>query len=103
MVGVGGVGGVAGEVRMVAGEVFAQEAPPLGARGEHVVGALETAPLGEVVGEVEGGGRRGGVFVVDEVDGFGGGGDGVAGVVGVDDHVAAEEVAVAEDELGGEV
>lgn len=70
---VGGCGGlvrgVGGEVGLVAGEVFAEEAAALGARGEGVVGAFETAPFGEVVGDVEGGGRGGGVFVVDEADG----------------------------------
>lgn len=58
-----------GEVRVVAEEVFAQERAPLGAGGEDGVVAVETAPFGEVVGDVEGGGGGGGVFVVDEVYG----------------------------------
>lgn len=60
---------VCGEVGLVAGEVVAEEAAALGARGEGGVGAFETAPFGEVVGDVEGGGRGGCVFVVDEGDG----------------------------------
>ena len=88
---------------MVAGEVFAEETAALGSGGQDVVVAVETAPFGEVVGDVEGGGGGGGVFVVDEGDGFDDGGwgcfAGFAVFVGVDDDVAAEEVAVAEYEL----
>lgn len=60
--------------------------------------AAETAPFGEVVGDIEGWRRGSCVFVVDEGDGFSGvGGSGGFNGVGMDDDVTGEEVAMAED------
>ena len=54
-----------------------------------------------MVGYVEGGWGRDGVFVVYEGDGFDGSGLGLGclGGVGEEDHVTTEEVRVTEDEL----
>ena len=90
----------AGE-RGVGGDVFGEEGAADGAGGEDAEVAAETTPFGEVVGYVEGGGGRDGVFVVYEGDRFDCGGlrFGGGGAVGEEDNVAAEEVRVAEDEL----
>lgn len=64
-------------------DVFVDEGSARGAGGEDAVVAVEAAPFGEVVGDVEGGGGGDGVFVVDEGYGFDGGG------AGLDDYVAA--------------
>lgn len=90
------------ELGKVGADVLGDKLAALGAGGEHAVVAVEATPLGEVVGEVKGGGGGRGVFVVDEGDGLGGlfGGGGEGGL-GHDDDIAAEEVAVGEDELGG--
>ena len=90
-----------GGERGVGGDVFGEEGAADGAGGEDVEVAGETAPFGEMVGYVEGGGGGDGVFVIYESDGFDGGGLGLAcvGGAGEEDYVAAEEVGVAEDEL----
>lgn len=95
----------------VASHVLGDELAALGARGQHAEVAVEPAPLGKVVGEVEGGGRGHGVLVVDEGDGgvgvggaVGGGDAGVSGLaLRQDDYVAGEEVAVGENELAEDV
>lgn len=84
-------------MRIVAGEVFADEASALGAGREDVVVAVETAPFGEVVGDVEGGRGGGGVLVVDEFDGFHVVCGWFAAFFGRDYEVAAEQIAVTED------
>jgi hypothetical protein len=86
-------------MRAVRTEVFAQESAAGGARREQAVVAFETAPFGKMVGQVEGGRRRGGVFVVDEGGRFDGWLGGCSAGPGLDDDVAGKEVAVAEDEL----
>lgn len=80
-------------------DVFRNKLAALRAGREHAEVAVETAPFGEVVGEVEGGWGRGRVFVVDEGDGWVGGFVGGELGLGEDDDVPAEEVAVGEDEL----
>ena len=94
-----------GGERGVGGDVFGEEGAADGAGGEDAEVAAEPTPFGEVVGYVEGGGGRDGVFVVYEGDGFDGGGLELdcVGVVGEEDYVAAEEVSVAEDELCGDL
>ena len=87
------------QVFVVAGEIFAEKAATLETGGEDGEVAFEAAPFCEVVGDVEGGGRGRGVFVVDEFDGFDGGRACGAGCVRLNDDVAAQEIAVAEDEL----
>lgn len=49
-----------------------------------------------MIGKVEGSGAGSGVFVVDEGDGRG---SGRGGVLGVDDYIAAKEIAVAKNKL----
>ncbi len=94
-----------GGERGVGGDVFGEEGAANGAGGEDAEVAAETAPFGEVVGYVKGGGGGDGVFVVYEGDGFDGGGLalGCVGEVGEEDYVTAEEVGVAEDELCGDL
>lgn len=57
----------------IAIQILAQESAPRAARRQHRIIAVEAAPLGEVVREVERGGCRGGVLVVYEGDGGGSG------------------------------
>lgn len=68
--------GLLGGQRGVAADVFGDETAAGRACGKDAVVAVETAPFGEVVGYVEGGGGGDGVFVVDEGDGFDGEGGG---------------------------
>lgn len=55
-------------VDVVTLNVLSKKLLPDGARRHHVVIAVITAPFSKVVGDVECSGRRGGVFVIDEVD-----------------------------------
>ena len=91
--------------RGVGGDIFGEEGAADGASGKDAEVAAETTPFGEVVGYVEGGGGRDGVFVVYEGDRFDGGGLGMGcvGIVWEKDYVTAEEVSVAEDELCGDL
>ena len=82
---------------VIAREILVEERAALRASWKDGVVAFETAPFGEVVGDVEGGGGRGRVFVVDEGDGVGLVGIGECGRRRLDDYVGGEEVAVAED------
>ncbi len=85
-------------VTFVTVDVFGDENAAGGARRQDAEVAAESAPFGEVVGDVEGWGSGSGIFVVDERDSFGGVvGCGGFGGVRVDDYVAGEKVAVAED------
>ena len=91
-------------VAFVAVDVFGDERAARGPRGQDAEVAAESAPFGEVVCNVEGWGRGGSVFVVNERDSFDGVVRGCGGVirgVRVDDYVAGEEVAMTEDELVG--
>ena len=68
---------------------------------ESMIVAGEPTPFSKMVGYVEGWGRGGGVFIVDKSNvldrGFGG--LDVCVLLGLKDHIAAEEVAMAENEL----
>ncbi len=81
-----------------AGEVFLDESAPLGACGKYRVVAWESTPFGKVIGDVKSRRTWGGVLVIDEGDGRNGGGR-FTGRLRVDNHVAAQEVAMAKDEL----
>ena len=81
----------------IARDVFGEEGAACGAGGNGAVVALVACPFREVVGEIEGGWRGRGVFVIDE-------GDGsyvfvCVGCGGWDDDVGAEEIAMGKDEL----
>ena len=80
-------------------DVFGDEGAAGRPRRQDTEVAAESAPFGEVVGDVEGARGGSGVFVVDEGDSFGGvrGCEGLREGVRVNDYVAGEEVAVAED------
>ena len=53
-------------------DVFSDECAAGGPRGQDAEVAAKPAPFGEVVGDVECAWGGGGVFIVDEGDGFGG-------------------------------
>lgn len=67
--------------------------------GDHVVVAVVTDPLGQVVGNVKG--RRGGhgILVINEVDGSNAILSLHAGVIRQDDHIGAQKIAVSENKL----
>lgn len=88
-------------MQMIALEVFVKEGTALGAGGEDGIVAFETAPFGEVVCYVEGCRGRGCVFIIYERDNFDFGRRGVGCGRGLNNYIAGEEVAVAEDKLDG--
>ena len=98
-----GRGGRGGRERGVGGDVFGEESAADRASGEDAKVASETAPFGEMVGYVKGGGGGDGIFVVYKGDRFDGWGLGLGrvGGLGKENNVAAEEVGVAKDELCG--
>lgn len=81
----------------VAADVVGEELAADGLGGQHVVVAVVAAPFGKVVGDIEGGGGRGRVLVVDERDRL----VELARFSGGDDDVSAEQVVVGKDELHG--
>jgi len=84
----------------VMGYVFVDKGTTRGAGWESAVVAIEAAPFGEVVGYVESGRGRDGVFVVDKGDGLGVG-IFVDGWTRLNDDIPTEEVGMAEDQLDG--
>jgi hypothetical protein len=52
----------------IALHIFGQELPSNRSRRHHVVVAIVTTPLREVVSNIESSWRWGGIFIVDEVD-----------------------------------
>lgn len=89
--------------RGVGGDVFGDESAADGAGGKDAEVAGETAPFSEVIGYVKGGGGGDSIFVVYKGDRFDGRVLRLGRVGGLrkENHVAAEEVGVAEDELCG--
>lgn len=88
------------EMLVIALDVLFQELPSDRSRGQHVIIAVIAAPLREMVRDIEGGGRRDGIFVVDEVDSLSS--IFIRGAIlclGQDDHVGAEQVTVGKHQL----